>query len=240
MNKSAFTLLAVAVLAIGTATSAEAQRRGGGNRMMRMGGGGAASTSMMINRQDVQKDIKLTTDQKMKIDKIMAEATQERQDMMQELRGSGGGGGRPDMSAIRSKFEKMQKKYDDKILAVLDDKQKTRIEQIKLQLSGARILMDSKFQKKLGLKVAQKKKIEELKQAQQDAMQEIFQKMRNQEIERDEVRSLMEKNNKIMDAELLKILTAEQKKKFDGMKGPEFKADPNQGRRGGGGNRVDR
>ncbi|MCB0826371.1 MAG: hypothetical protein KDC26_09295 [Armatimonadetes bacterium] len=250
MKKTLLTLIAVSVLAIGAVAPASAQGRGQGGGQQGGGGqgrgqgggfggqrggmmGGGASVAQLVGRADVQKDIKLTDEQKTKIEKINADAQAQRQAMFEEMRNGGGGG---DRQAMMSQFQKMQEDIDKKVEAVLTAEQKTRITQIKVQLQGARALMDNKIQNELKLSVDQKKKIEDLRAKQQQAMQEVMRRVQDQEIQREDVGPLMEKNNKIMDEELMKVLNDDQKKVFADMKGPEFKADPNQGRRGGGGN----
>lgn len=250
MKKTLLTLIAVSILAIGAVAPASAQGRGqgggqqGGGGQGRGQGGGfggqrggmmgqGASVAQLVGRADVQKDIKLTDEQKSKIEKINADAQAQRQAMFEEMRNGGGGG---DRQAMMSQMQKMQEDIDKKVEAVLTAEQKTRIMQIKVQLQGARALMDTKIQNELKLSVDQKKKIEDLRTKQQQAMQEVMRRVQDQEIQREDVGPLMEKNNKIMDEELMKVLNDDQKKAFADMKGPEFKADPNQGRRGGGGN----
>lgn len=241
MKKTLLTLIAVAILAIGAVAPASAQGRGQGGGQQGGGGGfggqrggmmgqGGASIAQLVGRADVQKDIKLSAEQKSKIEKINSDAQAQRQSMFEEMRNGGGG----DRQAMMGQFQKMQEDIDKKVEAVLNDEQKARITQIKVQLQGARALMDTKIQSELKLSVDQKKKIADLQSKQQQAMQEVMRRVQDQEIMREDVGPLMEKNNKIMDEELMKILNDDQKKAFVDMKGPEFKADPNQGRRGGG------
>jgi hypothetical protein len=224
------------------------QGRGQGRGGMMMGGRGMQSKGMLVARNDVRKDIATTADQNSQIDKLQKDFQAKMQARMEEIRQQmqNGGGGGANMQAMGEEFQKMQKEYDDAILKILDDKQKGRLDQINLQMRGNRALMDEDIQKKLDFKVDQKRKIQELSASMDAANQAIFQRMQNGEIDREQVRPLMEENNKIMDAELAKILNAEQTKMFDEMKGAKFNRDPKddeamrnmmgRGGRGGGGN----
>jgi hypothetical protein len=108
-----------------------------------------------------------------------------------------------------------------------------RLHEISYWVRGNRAFLDAAVQKELNFSDDQKKKIADLQQKQREAMTSIMEKIRNQEISREDAQGSMEKNNKIMDDELGKILTAEQAKNLVTLKGKEFKADPPQG--GGGG-----
>ncbi len=188
--------------------------------MRMMGGGGKA---MLLGREDVQKELKLSDDQKSKLD-------EQRQAMMEEMRAqfqNGGGGG--DQEAMRKNMMEMQKKSEANAMGVLDDKQKARLKELWIQRDGNRVITSEEVQKDLGLSDAQKAKIKSLGDAQREAMNEIMTKMRNGEMDRSEIRPLMEKNNKAMDEELGKVLTADQAAKLKTMGGEAFKFDEDNG-----------
>jgi hypothetical protein len=73
-----------------------------------------------VAEKPVADELKLTDDQRTKIQEIMSAQMAE----MQSLRQSGGGGG--DFSALREKMTAMRKQTDDKIAAVLTDEQKSK------------------------------------------------------------------------------------------------------------------
>jgi hypothetical protein len=60
-------------------------------------------------------------------------------------------------------------------------------------------------------------------------MMDAMQKMRNGEMEREEMQELMKKNNDSMNEELGKILNDNQASKFKAMRGAEFQFDENGG-----------
>lgn len=214
--KNTFKILVVcAILAVSAVSMA--QGRGGG---MRMFGGGGGGQSMLLQREDVQGELKLTAEQKSKLEEM-------RTAMMEEMRGSFQPGG--DREAMMKQVQEMMKKADKEALAVLDDGQKKRLKELWVQRSGNRVVTNEDMQKELGLSDGQKQKIKSLQDAQSAANQEIFQKMQNGEIDRSEIRPLMEKNNKALDEELGKVLTADQASKLKAMGGTPFKFDEDNG-----------
>lgn len=252
--------LAVAALIFGVAVlplSATAQGRGQGGQgqgqgrggMFQRGGGMTQSKGFLLMRNDVRKDLKTTADQNAKIDA----AAKEMQAAMPQFGGGQGGGqrgqgggGQQDFQAMRDKMQAAMKKFEEDAIKTLDDAQKARLDQIDLQMQGNRALMQEDLQKKLGFTKEQTRKVEDLQASMQTANQAIFQRVQNGEIDRTEIQSLMEENNKILDQELAKVLTPEQTKMFEDMKGAKFNRDPKddeaarnmfgRGGRGGGGN----
>lgn len=222
------------------------QGRGGGGGFGQRGGmmmGAGQSNLQLLQRADVQADLKLTADQKAALAKIQEDQRAAMQARFQEMRNNGGGGGQFDPEALRAEMEKMQKEQDAAVDKIVSTEQKARLKQISFQMRGNRVLMDKDVQKELGLDKDQIRKIEDLQANQQKAMQEVMQRMQNGEIDRTEIQAINEKNNKILDEELMKIPNDDQKAKLKEMQGPEFKRDPKvdeamrQGRggRGGGG-----
>lgn len=250
MKLSNYVVLGALVALFAMPLTASAQGGGGGGQRGAGGRGGfgqrggmmmgGQSNLQLVNRADVQKDLKITADQKTALDKLQADQQAAMQKRMEDMRNGGGGGF--DRNAMMAEFEKIQKEQNDAIDKILTDDQKTRLKQISLQMRGARALTDKDIQKELGLDKDQVRKIEDLQTSQQSANQEVFQKVQSGEIDRSEIQSIMEKNNKILDEALLKVLTSDQSAKFKTMQGPEFKRDPKvdeamQQRRGGFGGR---
>lgn len=82
-----------------------------------------------LGNEDVQKKLKVTSDQKTGIDDAFKAADEDRRKMFEEMRASGGG--RDGFEAMREKFEEARKKSDEKVLAVLTDKQKKKFDDMK-------------------------------------------------------------------------------------------------------------
>ncbi len=229
MMKRTFVAM-VAILA--TASVVMAQGGGGGGRgqgggRMMMGGGGQ-SQLQLLSRNDVKKDLKLNDEQSSKIQALQDEQRAQMQQMMEEMRN---GGQRPDQETMRKMFEESTKKQNEAIAKILTPAQIARLKQIRVQLSGSRIIMDAEIQKELGITADQKTKIEGLQAKQRDANAAIMEKVQNQELSREEATAAREKNNKILEEEIAKVLTDAQKAKLKEMAGPKFEAEP-QERRG--------
>lgn len=189
-----------------------------GRMMMGMGGGGGKS--MLLNREDVQRDLALTSTQKDKLEGAREEMMEKMREAFTAARESGG-----DMSAVRPQMEKMMKESEKTLLAILTPEQAKRLKEISIWINGNRSLLDEEIQKDLKMTDDQKSKAKNLQTKQGEAMQSLFEKMRNQEIDREEMQAAMKKNNDILDAELGKLLTADQAAQLKSMKGKEFKAD---------------
>ncbi|MCX7799760.1 MAG: hypothetical protein N2109_05390 [Fimbriimonadales bacterium] len=245
MNQSLKTLFAGALFVV--AAFAVAQGPGGqgpggpgmgrGPRMG-MGMGMGMGTGFMLMRQDVQNDLKLTADQKTKIEAINQKY---REQMRSRMGGPGGGPGGPggDWQARMEEMRKMMEAQDKEINQILTPQQQKRMKEIRLQLMGAFAFNDPEIRKELGLTSQQISRIEELQRKAGEANMALFQRMRNNEITREQGQQAMQNNQKVLETETLKVLTPEQQNKLKAMKGAEFKRqDPPGGMFGGfGGNR---
>lgn len=250
MNSKTRTLFAlVATIAVAASALAQGGGRGpggpGGQRGFQMGGM-MNSESMLLMREDVQKDIKLTPEQKTKLEAIRTEMQEKMRSQFQFGRGGDGGGtgngqtgvrggdgGTIDVQAIQKQMETMQKESNEKAKAVLTPEQWARLGQIRVQLGGPRLLLEDEMAKKLGLKAMQKLSITELLDKQSAANQQIFMKMREEGANREALQAEIRKNDEIMRAEVDKVLTEEQRATLKGLEGAKFVADPNQNTFGG-------
>lgn len=148
--------------------------------------------------------------------------------------GQGGGFGQmtEEQRAAMIKRQQEQREQSLKELgAILNEGQVKRLGEIRVQLAGTRAVMQPEMQKNLGLTTEQITKISDLQTKQREANMALFQ---NQDMSQEDRRAKMENNNKILDAEIVKVLTADQNSKLKAMGGKPFKADPPQGGRGGG------
>lgn len=248
LNLRTLTVFALATLALGAMAQPQAGPRQGGNRMR---AGFQIPDAMHLMRADVQKDLKITEQQKVKLTEIMSSAMPQRGQ-------AGAGGGRPAQGGARpnrqqqggNDFMARMKETEKKMLAVLSADQKKRLTQIGIQLAGGRALRRDDVSAALKLTGAQKNKLTALDEKMQAANMAIMQKVRANELTRDQATPLFEKNQKAFDVEALKLLTPDQAKKLEAMKGPKFAADPSirggfggmrggpggaRGNRGGGG-----
>lgn len=219
--KSTFKSILVAGIAVLAAVSMAQGGGGGGRGGFGQGRGGFGmqdpSGVFLLRREDVQGELKLTADQKSKLTTIQED---QRAKMREMFQGGGGGG---DREAMMAEMQKMQAENNKVTLAVLDDTQKKRLKELAVQRMGNGVAANAEMQKELGITDDQKAKIKDLQAKQQEANQAVMQKMRDGEIQREELQGIMQKNTDIYNAELGKILTDAQKAKIKEMGGKPFK-----------------
>ncbi len=151
-------------------------------------------------------------------------------------RGQGTPMSEADRAAMVKRMEDMRAEQHKQLAAILDAGQLKRLAEIAVQLQGNRAIQNPETQRTLGLSAAQLAKLKDLNDKQQEANRAIFQKMQDQELTREEAQATFEKNTKVMNDELAKVLTGDQAAKLKAMGGAPFKADPSiQNGRGGGG-----
>lgn len=231
-------ILAVAVVAalMAGAVAQPGQGRGGfGGRGGMMMGGGFQNDTVLLMRSDVQAELKLTNDQRTRLEQMQERI---RQQMMERMQSGGMQGNR---EAMQAEFRRMQEETTRQINAILTADQQKRLRQIGIQMAGARAVMREDVAKELGITPDQKTRLDRLQEAQRAANQSIMEKIRNGELDREQGQASIERNRVTLDAEIMKILTEAQKTKLKEMGGAPFNADPNvtmgggqQGQRQGG------
>lgn len=183
---------------------------------------------MLLSREDVQKDLAITDDQKTKITDATEKANQKRQEAMQAARDSAGGDFQAVMKAMQPINEKLTAENWSNVGSVISADQTKRLKEISIQMQGNSVVMTNKdVQKDLSVTDEQKTKFTDLQAKQQTAMQELFQKMRDGEVDRSQMPEIMAKNRKVMEDEINKVLTETQKSKLKDMAGKPFtRIDP--------------
>ncbi len=179
-------------------------------------------------RKDVQTDIVMTDDQKAKIQELSDKQRAARQ-AGGGGRGNGGGGGAAGGTFDLKAQEEARAQTHKDLAAILNEGQMKRLGEILIQLQGNRAILNAEVQKSLGLSDDQIAKIKDLQSKQQEANRSLQEKVRSQEMTREEYQAAMQKNNTALNDELGKILTADQASKLKTMGGKEFKADPPAG-----------
>ncbi len=204
-------------------TGALAQGGGGFGQGRRGGFGPGGDPVQMTGREDVQKDLALTDDQKTKLSELREKVQQKRQEAMQAAREAAGDDREAMMKAMQTTMAKLTEENTAAVNAILTPEQAKRLKEITVQFVGVRIVTTNKaIAKELAITDEQKAKFDDLNKRQQTAMQETFQKIQNGEIERSQMQEIMTKNNKIMDEEINKVLTDAQKAKLKEMGGKPF------------------
>ena len=245
-------VIALVTSAAGTVSAQPGGGRGGPGGFGFGGGRGGGGEFMILNMPEVQKELAITDDQKALIE-----------DMMADLRG----GQRPDFASFRDlseeertkRFEEMRKQGEERmkqaeeaVKAILDEKQFARYEELRLQRAGVMALGRPEVADKLALTQEQKDKLAELRPqfggpggpggrgpggrgpggqggqpGGQGGERPDFQAMMAQ----------MRERQAKMEADMLAVLTPEQKTKWESMQGKKFEFPQPQFGQGGPGGR---
>jgi Spy/CpxP family protein refolding chaperone len=224
--------LAVGMLSSNVALAQRGRGRGGFGR-----GGFRMGPTQLLGMEQVQKELKLTDEQKDKIKPILDEAN--------PFRGGGGGGNFQNLSEEerRARFEEMQKKSEEagkKAVALLTDDQKTRFKQVEIWSNGtlSTLTQDEGVAKDLAVTDEQKSAFKTISEEVGKKMGEIFPKFQGaSQDEQTKLREEMDQIRKDGEAEALAVLTPDQASKFEKLKGPKFELDRSQMFRGGRGRR---
>jgi len=220
--KSFAVALALLTVAIGAAQQEGRQgRRNWGGQRQQMG-------AMVLLRSDVQEDLKLSDEQKTKLETMRQSLRGGRRGGGRRNGGDGAGGAgggerqprgeRPTREQMEAQREAQQKQIND----LLTPDQQKRLKEIQLQLAGSQAIVNPEVQKDLALTDAQKTKIASLQKTFRDAMGAIRERVQKQEITREQSGESMRKNNDVLREELQKVLTPEQAAKLKAMGGKPF------------------
>lgn len=214
---AAIAILAIAAMVTQAALAQNEQgRRGRGNRGGGPGGpGGGVSMARLATIDKVQDALKLSDEQKSKLEKINAESREQMQKVIQD-------GGRPDPEKMR----KMRESTSEKMNEVLDEGQRKRLTGIFIQIAGVGAVMDPAVAKELNITDDQKSKLREAMGGMREGGSGDNQ-------------SFAERRAK-MDKELTAVLTSEQQQKLDSLKGEKVDIDMSQLRSPGGDRRPGR
>jgi Spy/CpxP family protein refolding chaperone len=197
----------------------EGGRRGRGNRGGQGGGGmmgGPISMTRLATVDTVQDALKLTDDQKEKIKTINEET---RDAMRKEFES----GGRPD----REKMRKLMDEASEKLNKVLDAGQQKRLMGIFVQVAGPGAVMDPSVAKEIGVTDEQKDKLREAMGPPPGGGGAGG------------AAGFRERREK-MEKEVTAILTSDQQKKLEDLKGEKVDVDMSKLRGPGGGGRGGR
>ena len=215
------------------------QRPGGGGGQGGPGGfgGGPASMASLLGMPEVQKELTVTEDQKGLID-----------DMLRDLRQTGDRGGfnreqfqnlsqeerQKRFEEMRKQAEERTKKSDELAKMILEPKQIERLNQLVLQRTGAAALERQEVADKLGLTADQKDKIRKIREASRPE-RGAFDRNASREEQQKAAAEARERRAKA-DADVLAVLTPQQKETWEKLLGKKFDFPQPQGRGRPGGN----
>lgn len=205
------------------------------------GGRGGVDKLTLVAARPIQEELKLGEDELFLINKLVEDHRSETRALFSGI----------DFRSLseedrRSKFEELTKKRtelareSEKGLAeFLTEPQAKRLNEIAVQLQGVRALTDDDVAKKLKLTSDQKKKVEDALKAVDEDRRKMFEQLRAGGDGFEGMREKMEEARRKSDARVLAVLSGDQQKQFDEMKGKPFDVDRralfNPGGRGRGG-----
>jgi Spy/CpxP family protein refolding chaperone len=177
-------------------------------RMRPFGGpGGGRGNFNLLNNDKVQKELTITAKQKEAIQKAFDDMRNGFSDL-------------PDGDDRFTKMQELSKTLQDKIGALLDDKQKTRLKEIQLQMQGPAGLANKETADALKLSEDQ---VEQIKQINDKTQTDIWDtRQAAGQVDFAEVQKETERLRKDGDDKLLAVLTAEQKAAFERLQGAKF------------------
>lgn len=223
MLKNLFVISLVVLVAVASAQ----------NRQGRQGGRQNNNMIGLLQRSDVQKELKLSDDQKSKLE-AMRPARGQGGNRGGNGGGGNGGGGNGGGGGQRpaqdpEAMAKAAAEREKTTLEVLTPEQTSRLRELYVQRVGSRAVIRPDVQDALKLTSTQKEKIAELQKNQREANQAVMEKVRNGEIERTAVADIQKKNDSILQDEINKVLTAEQRDKLKTLGGAPFTFDADSG-----------
>ena len=220
----ALMLGAVFIAAVESQAAEESRRRSGR-------GSSRSSLLGLLRLEQVQKEMKLSEEQTTKVQAIIEKLGAEMREQSTALREI------EDRQKQREKMTELRDQFDGKVREQLRDvverEQMRRVYQIRMQVRAVVDSLANRFVAgRLKLTDDQKNKLAEINKDVQAKRSELFSSMRDASQEqRSEAYQKYRKIRSDADEQALGLLTAEQKKAFEEMKGEKIELEMRRGRR---------
>lgn len=218
--KFSLTAVALATAIVGLAVAQPPGGRQGG-----MGGMRAAGGLMLLRSPDVQKDLKITDEQKTKLEDAVKKETEKRQEQFAAMKEGGF-----DKDKMQAAMKEMAEAADKTVKEILNADQQKRLKQITWQQAGSAAFSDKDVEAALKLTSEQKDKIKGLNEEMGEDMRNIA---RESQGNREEMQTKMTALRKETLEKAEGVLTADQKKSFTAMLGAKFEGKIETGMGGG-------
>lgn len=214
-----------ALVVVLAASAAWAQPGGGQGRGFFGGPGRPQSGVMLLAIDEVRTELATTSEQNSKIDELSDDLREQARDAFGDFQNQSDA----QREEARRKLEEVGKQGDEKLAAILKPEQLDRLNQLKLQREGTTALARPEVADKLGLSQEQKDSVAKTIEAyrSQSSFPSNFRDLSDEERDKyfDEARQRREK----VQAELLALLTDQQKTNWEAMQGEKF-TFPERGR----------
>jgi Spy/CpxP family protein refolding chaperone len=185
----------------------------------------------LASNDDVQDALNLSEEQKDKIEELIDEL----RDDFRKLLESGG---------QREEIQALMKSGSEKLTEILDEDQEKRITEVAIQVYGANaVTFHPTLAEHLNVTEEQRQKLADAQRENFGAMREAWRDMEDQDLSGEERRAKFQELRTEADKKLMEVLTPEQQKQLESMKGEKVDIDLSQfrmGGRGGFGGRGDR
>ncbi len=165
----------------------------------------------LLRNPQVQQELKLTDQQKQQLEQM----GQQWREKMRGLRDLPPEERRQRVEAMRSEVEKQ-------LSTILNDQQMKRLKQIALQVEGYAALGRPEIAEQVGLTKEQRQKVGDILRQAAEKRREVFQQGQG---DRQAAFQRMREIRQWVDSEIEKLLTAEQKKKWQELIGAPFKLE---------------
>ena len=213
------------------------------------GGGFPVSNSMLLGIPEVQKELGINDDQKGLIQDMQADMMEQSRSLFgnfnfQEFQSLDREERQKRMEEGRKKGEELTKKADEMVATILEPKQSERLTQLRLQREGVGSFASAEVAEKIGMSQEQRKKVGQiLVSMQPDPNQSsgLFRRDMSEEERREagakwrELREKMREKSEKGRADILGVLTSEQKERWEKMQGAKFEFPRRQFGGSGGG-----
>lgn len=207
--------LAVAVMLAGSAQAQQERRPGGGRGGFGGGGLRAMSEIALVSNEAVQKDLALAGEEL----KAVADLGKEYQEEVRAAMGNLRDASEEERREAFAKMAKLGEGYSEKLAKVLKPEQSERLGQITVQAAGINAVRIPRVEKALSLKDDQKKQIAEITEGANQKRMEAF---RSAGQDREAAVAASQKITKETEEAVAKVLTDEQKKSLEELKGKPF------------------
>jgi len=218
------TLLAGALVGMALSQPPAGGRRGQGGQPpgppmgapMMFARGGPMMMLFLLNNPQVQQELKLTEEQRDKVSALSEQLREKFRGLGQELRGLSPEEREKRVQAVNEEVEK-------ELAKVLKKEQLQRLRQIALQVEGLAALARPEIAKQVGLTEEQQRKIEEILREANEKRRALFQQ--GPPADRQAMFREMQKIREWVDEQIGKLLTEQQKKKWQELIGEPFKLE---------------
>jgi len=165
----------------------------------------------LLGQESVQKELKLTDEQKTKLDELRRTSREKMQEIFQG-----------DEGERQTKMQALNDENRKAVAAILNPEQSKRLKEITYQQRGATAFADPEVVKALNLTEEQQGKVKSINEETQAAMRELFTPGQAPD---EDARNKMNDLRKKSGEKMLALLTPEQKTKWTELQGEAFKGE---------------